>query len=1611
MINNIKKSQIGQSIQSVITTPIAKSSLTTPGEYIFTIAPSDGFPAGVSVNGRAYTDGANNWLAGTQSANAVNVVNDATGMLWFFLNNSWISANDLGSQFVPRVYGQLWAENVSGVLTLYCDYAATIGDYLVVTGTNSTNGSSYKIGEIYKVLSVPVLISGNLYKFNAETDVTLFQNYANLVDKIMVLNRNLTNDLMTYANLTSVQGYESNYIYKFNSNNTWDREPIKVYSGFGCLKVSSGSLYGTTFGQSVSGFEKFYCSAGGTVTSATGATYTFVIGEIYELRNLVLNFSNLVDPAAFQKVNININDILVVGPNNLTLGSDTPLNNGLYSQNALNSWLINSDGSKQNIIKTSVANQAAMLALTGLSQWDIVVRTDLGNSQFQLTALPATNLANWRQLSISTPTPVISTTVDQVINGGTSMPTVDGLYAIKVAPSSGLPVGSVGDILKRTSGVWTIDTTWASAGASIYNLADQKVYNKANVGFNTWNVSVAPLVYEVISTGNNTKAGGYTTVQNAMNAYEADYTAGLGVIGVIHLNDTNMSETPIWNPSNANCQNLTIIGVGDKYRSFTQITQITLGANAHRVTLSRILGSTSGVLAPFVIQSRGTINESGANDIPRGKIIFDNCTLSTNGNVGVDIQSCDNFIVFNQCDLGNKIVNYSDITVDNTKTAAQIQAQATTYTGILYKSTDTNRYYKANGTAWQIYNANFALPLTMYLDNTQNLALYAGLNRLVTKQSCATVIEISNNNNVLEYGYVVGVLANDAAYDAVIALGAAANGYYLANYTRTKTVSSVNAASNTLGITGHGTSTGDLASFSGTTLPAPIIANKKYAVVKIDANNISLIDPVLSGTPAIVDITGTTVTAGVCTIFSAGSVLLRLSPNTTVDRQHYNASNIYYDAIAQKSYSKKAGIFVEINASDPLKADKIPNVLAVANLSTGGNIGTAAATVDSYEKFDLTQTTAGQTITLPAPTSATNKKIVYIENKGTVPFTIYGVALAANTFISAIWDGTQWAIASGGGSGAISIQKQIIAEAQFTALIADNNTATDGNYILNKNISAWVASTAYIIGNLVINSGVLYRCKTAHTSGTSFSITNWDSFNFLPGDIFTKTSGVTVPTLTLKLSYNNTQTPVSVFDLYTNTTLSKRDLGNYTSCNLWAMPTGMEYVYQAGHPFVNANQIYPATYNSSGYALLGTSLAQATPSGIAIYLDVNSFILIRNGIFPIGNYIAIVNGSSVDVSSLANTQILFSDPNNSAIGGFTTTKPSSGTGVYYTEMFVLTATGFIDLSKMAGSLTNSIVTPTNGNTGYKNFIINGNQTIAQRGTSFTNPVSGQYTLDRFVTNFDGTGGNRTISQVAVTPGELEGLGSSASYWRRHQRTSAGSGQTINDVLEKIEDCQRLAGKTVTLSFIAKAAANTALNLLMGQNYGTGGSTAVETSTQIATITTTAQKFSFTFSIPSSSGKTIGTNHYTYLSERYPLNSALYDVYITALQIELGSLATNFETRSQALELSLCQRYYEKSYDLNTVPGTIGAIAGRAILRSPTSDLSTSVPFKVTKRAAPAITSYNNSTGVANQIKDESAGPSYAFAVESIGVNGYTINISGIVGNNQYGWSWTADAEL
>lgn len=232
-----------------------------------------------------------------------------------------------------------------------------------------------------------------------------------------------------------------------------------------------------------------------------------------------------------------------------------------------------------------------------------------------------------------------------------------------------------------------------------------------------------------------------------------------------------------------------------------------------------------------------------------------------------------------------------------------------------------------------------------------------------------------------------------------------------------------------------------------------------------------------------------------------------------------------------------------------------------------------------------------------------------------------------------------------------------------------------------------------------------------------------------------------------------------------------------------------------------------------------------------------------------------------------------------------------------------------------------------GGFSFKNKLINGDMRLAQRGSAFINPAA-SYTLDRWIGTF--TGG--TVSAL-IHPTTFE------SYLALTGVT------TVGHILQRIENVNTLAGKTVTLSF--RIAVNAPIDLIvyLGQNFGSGGSAEVDgIGLTVVPVTTTLTRYSVTIAIPSIAGKTVGVGNYLKVDFSFPTGFSAADLY--DVQLEEGSVATPFEQRPIGLELSLCQRYYEiGNFNTSYMPRNDGSYL--IAMMAP-------VTFKVTKRVIPTI---------------------------------------------------------
>jgi len=242
--------------------------------------------------------------------------------------------------------------------------------------------------------------------------------------------------------------------------------------------------------------------------------------------------------------------------------------------------------------------------------------------------------------------------------------------------------------------------------------------------------------------------------------------------------------------------------------------------------------------------------------------------------------------------------------------------------------------------------------------------------------------------------------------------------------------------------------------------------------------------------------------------------------------------------------------------------------------------------------------------------------------------------------------------------------------------------------------------------------------------------------------------------------------------------------------------------------------------------------------------------------------------------------------------------------------------------------------------GRKNLLINGSVQIWQRGTSQT-ATNGYHNLgpDHMTTYYGGT-----YSQQFVTLPN----GQYVSALRYTANSSTNASPNFNWIIE--DSGKFLRSQTVTISWWMRASKSgidmaTRVNNVANSRYAGGGSnyTLGTTSGYIYRATTEWTHHSKVIQMPSTNTHDHG------LAEIWSTSSSMSNTdwfEVTQVQLELGSVATDFEHRSYGEELALCQRFYEVCYVWQQGQATAASqyvAAGSAV-------------YAVTKRALPSLTS-------------------------------------------------------
>jgi hypothetical protein len=195
-----------------------------------------------------------------------------------------------------------------------------------------------------------------------------------------------------------------------------------------------------------------------------------------------------------------------------------------------------------------------------------------------------------------------------------------------------------------------------------------------------------------------------------------------------------------------------------------------------------------------------------------------------------------------------------------------------------------------------------------------------------------------------------------------------------------------------------------------------------------------------------------------------------------------------------------------------------------------------------------------------------------------------------------------------------------------------------------------------------------------------------------------------------------------------------------------------------------------------------------------------------------------------------------------------------------------------------------------------------------------------------------------------------------------------------------------------------------------------GTLASPTRTQIATgtftVNSTVTRYSTTIAVPSS-----GANGVEIVFSVGAQTSGTFT--IGDVQLEQGEVVTPFEKRPFALELMLCQRFYEKSFPVNTKPAqNAGAGTGEYTFMAGKAGALAEVGF-VTLRVnkwfpSPSITFYNPLAANAQARDVTASADCSATSASTTTDTGFRIATTGNVATavgNILSVHWTAEMEI
>jgi len=332
---------------------------------------------------------------------------------------------------------------------------------------------------------------------------------------------------------------------------------------------------------------------------------------------------------------------------------------------------------------------------------------------------------------------------------------------------------------------------------------------------------------------------------------------------------------------------------------------------------------------------------------------------------------------------------------------------------------------------------------------------------------------------------------------------------------------------------------------------------------------------------------------------------------------------------------------------------------------------------------------------------------------------------------------------------------------------------------------------------------------------------------------------------------------------------------------------------------------------------------------------------------------------------------------------------------------------------------------TSSSPSFRNLIINGDMAVAQRGASFAAVTNTAYMLDRYTYVQGGTTGVITVTQDTDVPNEEFDFSLKVDVTTADAAVAAGDVAAISQYVEAFNTSALQLGTataaTFTLSFWVKSPKTGAHYVTIQNNASDRSYPALYT----VSVADTWEKKTITITGDTTGTWVRGTNgigikvHFTLIcGTNYHgtadtwnagtdwaasgvvncFDNTANNFYITGVQLEVGSSATDFEHVPYDYQLRRCQRYYAKD------SGSVGF--GFSSDTTVSAGYNCHVNWPTTMRTSPTIVW----TRVGNSASWPSTNPNTHGSTAQAGSAILPTTISAAGAHMFYG-SYTADAEL